>query len=83
MANKIPQGDKRMLTVMKLNEWLWLAFVVISVGCSVYMLIGGDRKGATYFLVLIFLSGFFYSFKRRRRKKYEQWLAGGEQEKKK
>lgn len=61
-----------MLTILKINEWMWLVFVAISAGASIYMLTQKDRDQALYFLILIFLSGFFYSFKRRQRKKHQK-----------
>ena len=68
VKNKV---DPRMAKILKFNEWLWLIFVVVSVIMTTYSLIIKDREQAIYFLVLIFLSGFFYSFKRRQRKRYE------------
>lgn len=72
--------DPRMAKILKINEWLWLFFVVVSVIMTAYSLILKDRDQAIYFLVLIFLSGFFYSFKRRQRKRYEMYSSGKKEE---
>ena len=76
MTNKYLANEKRMLSILKINEYLWLFFIVISVLLTAYMLIKGDRNQAIYFLVLTFLSGFFYSFKRRQRKRHQQRIEG-------
>ncbi|MCD6066524.1 MAG: hypothetical protein K0S33_1350 [Bacteroidetes bacterium] len=76
------QNEKKMLTILKFNEWLWLFFVIVSVGCSIYMLAVGDRSQALYFLILIFLSGFFYSFKKRQRKRHEKRIFEAEEKQK-
>jgi len=78
MSNKYLANEKRMLSILKINEYLWLFFIVVSVLLTAYMLIKGDRNQAIYFLVLTFLSGFFYSFKRRQRKKQQQRIEEGE-----
>ena len=51
------------------KEYLWLAFIIISVVLAVYCLIQNDREQALYFIVLTFMASLLYSFNRWRRKK--------------
>jgi len=81
MDNQI-KNEKKMLTILKINEYLWLFFIVISVILTSYMLITNDRSQAIYFLVLTFVSGLFYSFKRRQRKKHAERIEKYESTKK-
>lgn len=53
------------------KEYLWLAFVLISILLAVYCLIKSDREQALYFIVLTFIAGLLYSFNRSRRRKLE------------
>ena len=66
------ENEKKMLTILKINEYLWLFFIIVSVILTSYMLISNDRSQAIYFLVLTFISGLFYSFKRRQRKRHTE-----------
>jgi nicotinamide riboside transporter PnuC len=77
MDSKQLANEKKMLTILKINEYLWLVFIVISVVLTAYMLIQGDRNQAIYFLVLTFLSGFFYAFKKRQRKRHQKRIEEG------
>ena len=70
MANQKPQKDYLYLAY-KGKEYLWLAFVVISVVLAIYCLIKSDREQALYFIVLTFIAGLLYSFNRSRRRKME------------
>jgi hypothetical protein len=69
-APKAPQKDYLYLTYRG-KEYLWLAFLVLSVVLSVYSLIKGDHEQSIYFIVLMFLAGLLYSFNRSRRKKLQ------------
>jgi L-asparagine transporter-like permease len=53
------------------KEYLWLAFVIISVLLAIYCLIKNDREQALYFIVLTFIAGLLYSFNRSRRRKMD------------
>lgn len=70
MAKQKPQKDYLYLAY-KGKEYLWLAFVVISVILAIYCLIKSDREQALYFIVLTFIAGLLYSFNRSRRRKLE------------
>ena len=70
MANQKPQKNYLYLAY-KGKEYLWLAFVVISVVLAIYCLIKSDREQALYFIVLTFIAGLLYSFNRSRRRKME------------
>ncbi len=72
------ENEKKMLTILKINEYLWLFFIVVSVCLTAYMLIVKDRSQAIYFLVLTFISGLFYSFKRRQRKRHAERILNAE-----
>lgn len=76
------ENEKKMLTILKINEYLWLFFIIISISLTAYMLIVNDRSQAIYFLVLTFISGLFYSFKRRQRKKHSERIINAENSKK-
>jgi|688.fasta_scaffold1967805_1 hypothetical protein len=76
------ENEKKMLTILKINEYLWLFFIIVSISLTTYMLIVNDRSQAIYFLVLTFISGLFYSFKRRQRKKHSERIINAENSKK-
>lgn len=76
------ENEKKMLTILKINEYLWLFFIIISVILTSYMLITKDRSQAIYFLVLTFISGLFYAFKRRQRKRHTERIEKFEASKK-
>lgn len=58
--------------IIRINELLWLFFIIVSVSITIYSLIVGNREQAIYFIALTFLSGLFYSFKKAQRKRYEK-----------
>ncbi len=70
MAKQQPKKDYLYLAY-KGKEYLWLAFVIISVLLAIYCLIKSDREQALYFIVLTFIAGLLYSFNRSRRRKLE------------
>ena len=76
------ENEKKMLTILKINEYLWLFFIIVSISLTAYMLIVNDRSQAIYFLALTFISGLFYSFKRRQRKKHSERIINAENSKK-
>jgi len=76
------ENEKKMLTILKINEYLWLFFIIVSISLTAYMLIVNNRSQAIYFLVLTFISGLFYSFKRRQRKKHSERIINAENSKK-
>ena len=67
-------NEKSMIKILKFNEWLWIFFSAVSVILTAYSIITGDRKSAIIFLIITFVSGFYYSFKRRLRIKREKYL---------
>ncbi|MDP2385671.1 MAG: hypothetical protein Q8M29_04825 [Bacteroidota bacterium] len=67
-------NERSMIRILKFNEWLWIFFSVVSIVITVYCIITGDRKSAIIFLIITFVSGFYYSFKKRLRKKREKYL---------
>ena len=71
MTKQKPQKDYLYLAY-KGKEYLWLAFVVLSVVLAIYCLIKRDREQALYFVVLTFIAGLLYSFNRYRRKKLQE-----------
>jgi len=74
MDQKQIANEKSMIKILKFNEWLWIFFSAVSIVLTAYSIITGDRKSAIIFLIVTFVSGFYFSFKRRLRKKREKYL---------
>jgi nicotinamide riboside transporter PnuC len=72
--NKAFLNEQKIVKILKINEYLWLFFVCVSIILTAYSIIVGQREQAIYFIVMTFLAGIFYSFKRRQRKRQQERL---------
>lgn len=66
------QGGMPYSKILRINEIIWLIFVILSAIISVYYLIKKDTDMSLYFGVLVLFSGVFYSIKKGMRKKFQR-----------